>query len=233
MRILLVRHGRSEANEDKSVLRKRPDHDIGLSDIGKEQAQICAGILSDWFFQNLPHEQPRIRVWHSPYLRAVQTADVVYSTLQSRLSAYGQIDRREHILLCEQQFGLFDGLHDGHNHTDNEILAKYPEEWAHYQKCVDFEGKFWARAPLGESVFDVAQRVHQSFGTFIRDEQRHGIDNLVIVCHGVVVRAFVMMWLHLGVSWFEKEPNPRNCSIRLIDDGEDRYIFSGFDKPKR
>ena len=48
--------------------------------------------------------------------------------------------------------------------------------------------------PLGESRFDVAIRVHEAFGTFHRDAERNGVRNIIIICHGVTLRAFVMMW---------------------------------------
>lgn len=36
------------------------------------------------------------------------------------------------------------------------------------------------------------------------------------------------MNFHRDVEWFEKERNPRNCSIRLISNGEDfGYIYGG------
>lgn len=80
---------------------------------------------------------------------------------------------------------------------------------------------------------DVAQRVHQSFGTFKRDAEKHGIKNIIVVAHGTVNRAFLMMWLHLPYEWMHAEPNPKNCSIRLLEDGEDKgYVFPGFDDPE-
>lgn len=91
------------------------------------------------------------------------------------------------------------------------------------------EGRFFARMPQGESRFDVACRVHQVFGTLHRDAERHGISTVVIVAHGVTNRAFTMEWMHYPFEWFEKEPNPANCSIRLLEDGTDRgYVFPGF-----
>jgi hypothetical protein len=40
-------------------------------------------------------------------------------------------------------------------------------------------------------------------------------------------------WSPLLFEWFEKEPNPKNCSVRLIEDGEDKgYLFEGFPRPK-
>ena len=56
------------------------------------------------------------------------------------------------------------------------------------------------------------------------------VEDIVVVGHGTTNRAFVQMWLHLPWEWMHKEPNPKNCSIRLIEDGEDKgYIFKGFD----
>ena len=80
-----------------------------------------------------------------------------------------------------------------------------------YDMQCRFGGKFWARMPQGESRFDVAKRIHQAFGTFHRDALEHGIQELVVICHGVTLRAFVMMWCHLSPEWFETEPNPANC----------------------
>lgn len=35
-----------------------------------------------------------------------------------------------------------------------------------------------------------------------------------------------MRWLHLPFEWIEKEPNPKNCAVRLIEDGKDKgYIW--------
>lgn len=219
MRVFLVRHGESQGNVDPSVHARMADHAIPLSERGHEQA-LEAGRRLAALLEGLHPTGPRphVRLWTSPYRRTRQTADGLQA------GAAGWVtDRREHVLLCEQQFGLFDGV------PDEELPARFPQEFAHYDKQVRFEGRFWARMPLGESRFDVATRVHQAFGTFQRDLQRHGIDHLVIVCHGVTLRAFVMMWCHLSPEWFEAEPNPHNAAIRLIDAGEDRgYVFTGF-----
>lgn len=210
MRIYLVRHGESMGNVDKTVHRRLPDHAIPLSDRGVRQAKAAGKAFWDQW-QCSP-----FRLWTSPYTRARQTADAFLEVAKPKFG------RREHILLAEQQFGLFDGL------SDEELAVQYPAEYAHYEKCASKEGRFWARMPLGESRFDVAQRVHQAFGTFHRDAERHGIQNIVVIAHGTTIRAFVMQWLHLPYEWFEREPNPRNCSIRLIDNGKDEgYIHPG------
>lgn len=203
--IYLVRHGESEANVDHTVHYHTADHAINLSSRGKEQALRAGDALAQII--KLAPNAP-LRVWTSPYQRTRQTTAGIVERLHPH---FPQLDVREHLNLCEQQFGLFDGI------PDAELPQRYPEEHAHYALCEKHGGKFWARMPLGESRFDVATRVHEAFGTFHRDADRHGVRNIVVVCHGVTLRAFVMQWLHLPYEWFEQEKNPGNCDIYHID----------------
>jgi broad specificity phosphatase PhoE len=209
----------------------RPDHDFELTYQGNEDARSAGQAIQQWYEQNrngYQVRQPgRIRVWTSPYTRTRQTAQMVYDHLRwsssfQNLPVEEQIDLKEHINLVEQQFGLFDGI------PSDDLPIAYPAEHAHYDKCEQHGGRFWARMPLGESRFDVAIRVHQAFGTFHRDHDRHGIKDIIVVAHGVTIRAFVMMWLHREWEWFEHEPNPGNGSVRLLEDGVDKgYIYEG------
>jgi len=220
MRIVLVRHGESQGNVDPSIHHATADHAVPLSARGHDQARE-AGRRIDLHFRErfgTPGAAPHVRMWVSPYRRTRETAAAIRETAGAWIT-----DVREHVLLCEQQFGLFDGL------EDDEVARQFPEEAAHYDKCLRFGGRFWARMPLGESRFDVSQRVHQAFGSFHRDQQEHGIDELIVICHGVTLRAFVMMWCHLSPEWFEAEPNPHNAAVRILDDGLDRgYLFAGY-----
>lgn len=238
-RIFLVRHGQSLGNVDQKVHHEIADHAIPLSAKGHDQARAAGAFLRDYFDTlDVPGDPAwtskvfQARLWNSPYKRTRQTADEIQGalgavTLDGPRGANTRVlprilDRRENIVLCEQQFGLFDG------HDFDELPGIYPDEYAHYKKCEDFEGRFWARMPMGESRFDVSVRVHQIFGTWHRDAERHDVENLVVVSHGVTIRAIVMRWLHFGPDWFEQERNPKNCSIRLLENGEDKgYIYKG------
>jgi len=214
--IYLIRHGESLGNIDLSVYHRMADHAIPLSDRGREQATAAGRALADLI--DISPAEP-LRVWSSPYCRTRETADRVGTELKKKFS---QVDHREHINLCEQQFGLFDGI------PDEELASRFPEEHAHYALAESHGGKFWARMPLGESRFDVAVRIHEAFGTFHRDAERHGVRNIVVVCHGVTLRAFVMQWRHLPYEWFDAQPNPGNCDIYHLDaagHGEGRYIY--------
>jgi broad specificity phosphatase PhoE len=220
VRILLVRHGESLGNVDPSVHAHTADHAIPLSSRGVEQAHEAGRAIHDHYAQLLGDDRPHVRLWVSPYKRTRQTADAIAETAGAWLT-----DRREHILLCEQQFGLFDGV------AEHDLPTRFPAEFSYYDMQCRFGGKFWARMPQGESRFDVAKRIHQAFGTFHRDAIEHGVRELVVICHGVTLRAFVMMWCHLSPEWFEAEPNPPNCAIRVVDSGVDRgYVFRGFPK---
>jgi 2,3-bisphosphoglycerate-dependent phosphoglycerate mutase len=260
MRIYLVRHGQSKSNLDWTENQRVADHAIELTEEGHRQAKLAGEWLKQEFINRkllrperkasfesgTPKlEMARTRLWLSPYTRTRQTADALEQACRadSPTTVFGGggrddtpeyrntgeslfLDRREHLLLAEQQFGLFDGM------SDEDRESKYPLEHAYYEKCKKFEGKLWPKMPLGESRFEVCQRVHQSFGTFKRDAEKHGITNIVVVAHGTVNRAFLMMWMHLPYEWMHAESNPNNCSIRLIENGIDMgFVFEGFPNP--
>lgn len=214
--IYVIRHGQSMANIDPAVYKTTSDHAIPLSEHGHEQAK-SAGVA----LRNLIEIETdsKIRLWTSPFLRARQTSHHIYDAVSEKFS---QIELRENVNLCEQQFGLLNQL------STDEINKYYPFILDHYNLRVKQGGKFWARVPLGESRFDVALRVQQAFTMFYRDADRNGIEDLIVVCHGSTMRAFIMMWLHLPFEWFEQEENPNNCDIFHIHQDsveKSKYIY--------
>jgi len=233
--IFLLRHGESEGNVNRDVHIKLADHAIPLSERGKLQAreaaqkflsvEVTSYFHGNAFKREMASGIRQLSVWTSPYLRTRQTTSEFLSVLSTSNIDIQSV--QENIMLCEQQFGLFDGI------PEEDLPILFPAEHAHYKKCEDFEGRFWARMPLGESRFDVAVRVHQMFGSLHRDADKYSRTNILISAHGVTIRAFVMQWLHLPFEWFDAEPNPKNCSIRHIQYSprgyEDKgYVFEGF-----
>lgn len=205
-RIYLVRHGESEGNVDKTTHFRKPDHAIELTAGGHAQA-LAAGQFLRRHFEEAGLTGPSIRLWNSPYKRTRQTADAIEQGVGEGVFC----DRYEDISLREQQFGLFDG------YEDHELAERFPLEYAHYKKCEDFSGRFYATMPMGESRCQVAERIKPFFGTLIRDAESKDIQNVVIVSHGVTMRAFTMQWLHLTPEWFEAAKNPKNCSVYLLE----------------
>jgi 2,3-bisphosphoglycerate-dependent phosphoglycerate mutase len=174
----------------------------------------------------------RVRMLVSPYTRTRQTADGVVEGIERMVGKMDRFDRREELALREISFGLFDGI------PDDELPVRFPLEYAHYKKHVDFEGEFYAPMPLGESRIQVADRVKSVFGTILRDADSSRSDpirNFIIVSHGCTLRAFIMQWLHLPPEWYEAEPNPKNASVTIIEsDGVSPYqitkAFEGFER---
>jgi len=164
-------------------------------------------------------------MWVSPYTRARQTADEIQAQLLvpgKRTALELLHDRREHLLLAEQQFGALDGI------AGEDVKAHYPAIAEAYDLAKAHGGKLFARAWGGESRFDVCVRVHQAFGTFQRDRDKHNIRDIIVVAHGTTCRAFAMMWLHHEYEWFDTQANPGNGSVRLIEAGIDKgYIHPG------
>ncbi|KAL9654294.1 hypothetical protein ABK040_010325 [Willaertia magna] len=221
-RILLLRHCQSVANTNKDIYLQTSDHTIPLTKEGMEQARILGKIIKKYYqkLSDKNHEHMKARIWSSCYERSIETSMIIREEAHEYIT-----DLREHILLGEQQFGLFEG------YPLSTLQEKFPIEFAYFQKQVEAEGRFWARAPMGESRFDVAKRIHQFFGTLHRDTDRDPNSyNTIIVTHGVAIRAFLMMWFHLSYKWFEHEKNYNNGVIRIINNNKDEgNLFDGFE----
>jgi 2,3-bisphosphoglycerate-dependent phosphoglycerate mutase len=224
LRLFLVRHAQSASNLDAWVNAQLPDHRIGLSDKGHEQAAQAGNALADYLTATA--SVGPIRILTSPYQRTRQTSYAIQSALQARGF---RCDQLEAVELRELEFGLFDGI------PDEDLPRLFPREYEHYQKHVRFSGKFFAQMPQGESRCQVAERVKGVFGTVLRDAS-NGIDairDFVVVTHGVTLRCFRMQWMHYPWEWFEAQKNPRNASIQLIEGAPgqgytDSLLYKGF-----
>ena len=221
-RLILVRHGESEANVDRKVYSHTPDWRISLTALGKEQAVECGRRLRD-IVQN-----ERLYLYVSPYRRAHQTL----SGIKSQLSASQIIGEREDERLREQEMGNYQPI------DSMEATWKLREE----------QGRFFFRFPGGESGADVCDRVSLFLHSVFRERrelmQLEGLSggddledqhNVVIVCHGLFLRLFIARWYKIPLEVFEKLMNPPNCAIvvlerdnaigRLVMREEDRRLF--------
>jgi broad specificity phosphatase PhoE len=141
----VVRHGQSTGNViaeaaetgglDVIDILER-DADVPLSDLGREQAAA----VGRWLADQPDDERPEVAVV-SPYLRAVQTAELALagSGLQP------VVDER----LRDRELGVLDLL------TRRGVAARLPDEGRRRQRL----GKFYYRPPGGESWADVVLRL--------------------------------------------------------------------------
>lgn len=217
--IYFVRHGESMANVDLNEYKNKPDHAIELTPKGIEQAENTGRFFAQ-HFQKMKDDlgyMPHVRLWQSPYLRTRQTADGILSQCNEFIES-----RREDTMLVEQQFGLFDGL------TEEEQQQMYPIEYQHYCHNLTHNGKYWASFPQGESPFDVDKRTRLMQGTFARDAEKHGIEHIIVVSHGITTRVMTMRYLHESYEYYNNERNPANGSVRLLERQADKWLDKNY-----
>ena len=189
-RIILVRHGESEANVDPVVYSRTPDHLIHLTAAGRAQAReagakIAAQIGSESF-----------GVYSSPYLRTLETKDSLLEGLD-RPPVFDYQDPS----LREQEYG---------NMPTPEASAANREL---RERC----GNFFYRFPEGESCADVYDRMCSFLQSLFRQFERpDSPENIIIVSHGTAIKCFLMRWHHWAVDKFESLPNMGNCEISEI-----------------
>ncbi len=176
----LVRHGESLGNvaaseADATGAEVIPvgmrDADVPLSPTGQEQAAA----LGVWLGRLDPGTAPQT-VWSSPYVRAVQTAEVA---LQSGGLAdpAGTMRVRIDERLRDRELGILDLL------TTHGVKTRLPEEAARRQ----WLGKFYYRPPGGESWADLALRVR----SVMLDLERSDVpDRVLLVCHDAMILIF-------------------------------------------
>lgn len=168
----IVRHGQSAGNaaadraeaaaSDVIDIAER-DADVPLSPLGERQARA----LGRWFAALAPEQRPTM-ILSSPYRRALQTARLVSDGLPDGVDVFA--DER----LREKDLGSLDGL------THRGWAERYPEQAEARRRL----GKFYFRAPGGESWCDVVLRVRSVAEEL---QLRYAGERPLIVAHQVVV----------------------------------------------
>ena len=219
-RLILVRHGESCANVDRTMYAKIPDWKIELTAKGVEQAKACGEELK----RIVGNE--RVYLYHSPYCRAKQTLAQIRNCLDAT-----QIEgEREDDRLREQEVGNL------------QCLENMESIWAERQRS----SRFYYRFPFGESAADVCDRVSLFLDSLFRerrelhalrvearqqevDEEEH---NVIIVCHGLFLRIFLGRWYKLPLEVFEAMRNPPNCGMVVLerDNRKGRLVMRPQDK---
>jgi len=199
----VVRHGQSAGNVARDAAdaagaeRIELDHrdvDVPLSRLGKEQSRA----LGEWFAAGKEDGRPEILL-ASPYVRAVQTAEIFRQAGGCASDVAICIDER----LREKEFGILDGL------TRFGIEAAHPDQ-AEYRSLL---GKFYHRPPGGESWCDVILRLRSLLDTV---SLHYGGRRVMIVAHQVVVLCLRTIIENLGeaeILAIDKEGDVANCAI--------------------
>jgi broad specificity phosphatase PhoE len=174
LRLVLLRHGESEANiaaaeaehtgADRVAVPAR-DPDVVLSSTGRDQAVAVGGALA-----GLPDAERPTAAWVSPYRRAQQTAELALAASGLELPVH--VDER----LRDRELGVLDTL------TSQGVEHLHPEEAERRR----FLGKFYYRPPGGESWADLVLRIR----AFLADLELRGHGRQLIVSHDAVILLF-------------------------------------------
>ncbi|HVF38175.1 MAG TPA: histidine phosphatase family protein [Sphingomicrobium sp.] len=207
-RLWLVRHGQSQGNVARDAAHDAGlavidldlrDVDVPLSDLGHQQAEATGR----WFAALPENEKPEVLL-SSPYIRARQTAEAICKAGGLAGGAKPTIlDER----LREREFGIFDGL------TTLGIRGEYPKEADHRAKM----GKFYHRAPGGESWADVILRLRSVMNTI---NLHYAGKRVLVVCHQVVVLCMRYILEELTeeqILAIDKQAEILNCGIAAYD----------------
>ncbi len=197
-RIILVRHGESDGNLDKSHYEVTPDFALRLTEKGIEQANQ-AGIN----IKKLIGDE-KLYVYLSPFYRTRQTFEHISQAIDKNISKTIEDPR-----IREQDWGHL------RNPEDNKGITEERDSFS----------TFYYRIPDGESGADVYDRVSSFLDTLHRDFEKQGFpENVLIVSHGLTMRLFLMRWFHWSIEEFESLRNPKNCQIVIMEKRADhRY----------
>src|SRR5215471_10438223 len=137
-RIILIRHGQSEGNTDRSIYSQKPDYALLLTPKGMEQALAAGKQLHDIVGDG------SIQFYVSPLFRTQQTFNQMRKSFDKE-----QYSWKEEPRLREQEWGHLRSL----------------EQCRMVDMLRDAYGTFYYRVPDGESAADVYDRVSDFFST--------------------------------------------------------------------
>ena len=199
-RIILVRHGESEANVDPTVYARVPDWQIALTEKGIAQAREVGrkivGLIGDGAFG----------VFSSPYVRTEQTKNAMLEEI-GREPVFDYQDPT----LREQEYGNMPPT------DENEANRAFRKKF----------GYFFYRFPNGESCADVYDRMALFLDTLYRRFDRPNCpENIIIVSHGTAIKCFLARWYHWSIECFESIGQLPNCHVAIMSAADGGYVLS-------
>jgi 2,3-bisphosphoglycerate-dependent phosphoglycerate mutase len=206
--VVVVRHAESLRNrvkkgnpflpsdESAAVLEGVPDHRIPITDRGYMQAlAIGPCIRRDFGLFDV--------IYHSGYLRTVQTMDAVLEAYSS--DEISRMKIRENAMIGERKAG--------YTYDMDEAQAK--EHFPYLEKHFKHAGPFYATPIGGQSQFDLSQIVY----TFIGELRRiRAGKSVLIFSHGGTIRSIRYRLERWTVQQYEDKYQaeaPENCGVTV------------------
>ncbi len=209
MDIYIMRHGETQWNKEGLI---QGASDIALTDYGEELAEVSAdGFLRDGIRFD--------RIYTSPLVRALRTAQIIAEKCAARggawedISAAGQdaasaggielyVDGR----LREMCFGKYEG-------TKLKECRQCDEN---IDNCFRHPALYVADE-TGETYEEVFARVDDFIDhELLPLEKDPDMQNVLVICHGTVIRAFLHRFDGFALDDFWRIRQP-NCSINKVE----------------
>lgn len=197
-RLILVRHGESEANVDRKITSVVPDHSLHLTKKGREDALEAGNMLRRVIGSDT------VEFLVSPYVRTWET----FSGIAQAWGGTDKLPSRSEILVREQDFGNFDKPDMGELHKEKK----------------DF-GQFYYRFPEGESPADLYSRASTFLETLYRRWEHSVEDNLVIVSHRIFLTVFMMRFFRFTLEEYYNLAELKNCEVVVLERPKDSFWF--------
>ena len=196
--LLLVRHGQSQANLDRTFAgQTNPD----LTELGKSQAET----LADYLTANYKID----KIYSSDLIRARHTAAPTARRLGLPITARKQ--------LREINAG------EWHGKTFDDLRERYPESYGTF--CTNTGA---SQCPGGESVIQLAQRVHKEL---LRICRRNEGKTILVTTHATPIRAVQTLCEKGDISYAAQIPWAPNTSVSKYEyrNGKLYLLEAGFD----
>lgn len=185
--IYVLRHGQSKGNIDWKHYLTVKDCDVELTPLGKLQAAKAGIELAEKVSKD------NCVVYSSHYTRAEHTARIISSML----------DNPNYIHRIEESLRELKWMGD----TVVSTPKIQKDQRAHMLNFHSFnEG--------GESALDVYQRIEAFINRLYSESLSDRFpDNVIVVSHGIAIRALMMRLMKWDFKTYETLENPRNCEI--------------------
>eukprot|EP00929_Paragymnodinium_shiwhaense_P024766 TRINITY_DN15141_c0_g1_i1.p1 TRINITY_DN15141_c0_g1~~TRINITY_DN15141_c0_g1_i1.p1 ORF type:complete len:367 (-),score=36.48 TRINITY_DN15141_c0_g1_i1:108-1208(-) len=192
-RLILVRHGESEANVNRVITQTVPDHALHLTAKGRQQAHDAGKRLRDLI------KDDSVFFLVSPYVRTRETFNGILKAGWPDHHTEN-VAHREDVQLREQDFGNYDS-----------------PQMKHFQKEKNTFGQFWFRFPEGESPADVYDRASSVLEGLYRRWEFSQEGNLVLVTHGLFILVFLMRLFRYTTEEFYELDAIGNCELVVLE----------------
>ena len=216
-RIILLRHGESEANIDPSILGHKPDNMVELTERGREQARAAGLRIKKLLGPAADGDSPVATVVLSPFERTQQTLCCLLETLGETAVREVHVDSR----VREQEFGNLQNLQE--MEEDRALAPRLAASTTVATTASRLLMCTIARRTCGSlcSGYSIGTRFAPRDQQAITSEDK----TLIIVTHGLTMRLLLMKLFSWSVDTFECVFNPSNCDMWVLRKNYQQRIY--------